>query len=362
LVARRLIEAGFRVMLLDKRRPVGGSTQASTALLSYETDKGLVELSRLHGARAARIAYSLGRAAVGEIGRIARDLGIDCGFRKTPTLYLASDRRGWTLLRAEYAARRRAGIAVTRLSRAQLAKRFGLKRPGALYSVDSAQMDPVRFTRGVLAQAVASRRLRIASPETVTAVVQKRKRVELRTRRGFRVRAKHVVIATGYESAPFLPDGWVDLRSTYVVASAPMSTRDLWREECLIWETARPYLYLRATDDRRVIVGGEDEPFADDATRDRRLLAKRRKLIAHVRKLFPSMPFEPEFAWVGTFGETPDGLPLIGAKAGEPRILYALGYGGNGITFSQIAAKIITDHCQGRRNAAAAVFRMNRLA
>ena len=41
-------------------------------------------------------------------------------------------------------------------------------------------------------------------------------------------------------------------------------------------------------------------------------------------------------------------------------IYYALGFGGNGITFSQIAAQIITDLIQGKKNKDAAIFAFDR--
>ena len=41
-------------------------------------------------------------------------------------------------------------------------------------------------------------------------------------------------------------------------------------------------------------------------------------------------------------------------------LFFALGYGGNGITFSVIAAKIITDLYLGRPNPDADIFRFDR--
>ena len=69
---------------------------------------------------------------------------------------------------------------------------------------------------------------------------------------------------------------------------------------------------------------------------------------------------ETAFEWVGTFAETPDGLPYIGRDANYPGFLFALGYGGNGITFSVIAAEIIAAECRGRSGKDADVFRIDR--
>ena len=47
--------------------------------------------------------------------------------------------------------------------------------------------------------------------------------------------------------------------------------------------------------------------------------------------------------WASTFGETKDSLPYIGAHPScDSRVLYALGYGANGIPFSAVAAEVLT--------------------
>lgn len=359
LVAHRLVKAGFDVVVVDKRPAGTGSTSASTALLLYETDTSLAQLSRRHGRAAAVRAYALGREAIREIGRIARELRVNCGFRRRHSLYLASDGPGVNLLRAERHHRRAADFPVQWLTRAQLRARFGLDFPAALYSPGAAQVDAMALARGLLRHHARRRALRIFSGR-VTRVDPAADGVTLRTARRARLQARYVVVATGYEAAPFLADGLVDLNSSYVIASQPQPADRLWAGECLIWETARPYFYARVTPDRRVLLGGEDEPFADPVRRDAKLPAKTAQLLARAGQLFPRIPFEVDFAWTGTFGESRDGLPYIGPRPGSPRVLYALGYGGNGITFSQIAAKLIAQMCRGRTPHEAALFRFDR--
>lgn len=76
--------------------------------------------------------------------------------------------------------------------------------------------------------------------------------------------------------------------------------------------------------------------------------------------LLPSLDSRTAFAWAGTFAETLDGLPFIGRAEGFPHVLFALGYGGNGITFSLIASEILTDACCGRQDRDAALFAIDR--
>ncbi|TGS86806.1 FAD-binding oxidoreductase, partial [Mesorhizobium sp. M2D.F.Ca.ET.178.01.1.1] len=106
----------------------------------------------------------------------------------------------------------------------------------------------------------------------------------------------------------------------------------------LIWEASDPYLYVRATADGRVICGGEDEDFVDETLRDELTAHKSAHIAEKLGRLFPHLDTRPEFAWTGSFGTTTSGLPYIGAVPRHPRIHAVMGYGGNGITFSQIAS------------------------
>ena len=77
-------------------------------------------------------------------------------------------------------------------------------------------------------------------------------------------------------------------------------------------------------------------------------------------QLFPRIPLEVACAWAGTFASTRSGLPFVGRYPGQPRTHFALGYGGNGITFSLIAAEIIREALLGRRDRDADVFGFER--
>ena len=114
------------------------------------------------------------------------------------------------------------------------------------------------------------------------------------------------------------------------------------------------------TDDRRLLAGGEDDDFHSPTRRDARLGAKADKILQRLQTMFPALSLETEFAWAGTFGETQDGLAYIGRPPEMPWGRFALGFGGNGITFSAIAADLIADELCGRPNADAKIFRFGR--
>lgn len=357
LVAWHLVREGVDVVELDRRDAATGSTAASTALLLAETDTELRDLVSKVGVDDAVLAYRLGRRAIDDIEAITRQLGDDCDFARRPALYIASRPSHAKRLRAEAALRQRHSIEVEYLERAEVETLGGPDAPAALLST-GGEIDPFRFTRRLL-KAVRERGGRVHDQTRVIAVRPDGTGVTLETDRGPRVRCRRVVFATGYESAEHFDDDPAELNSSFVIASKPFEHAP-WPGDYLIWETARPYLYMRTTADRRVIVGGEDVPFSTAHKRDRLVERKAAALAKQFEMLFPDRTIEAAYAWAGTFGTTPDGLPRIGSPPGRPYASFALGYGGNGITFGAIAARLLTDAFLGRHNPDAWAFRVDR--
>ncbi|MEO5570443.1 MAG: FAD-binding oxidoreductase [Bacteroidia bacterium] len=154
------------------------------------------------------------------------------------------------------------------------------------------------------------------------------------------ISCKKFVFANGYESLLYLKKKIARLHSTYAIISKPVSKKYLFNLSYLTWETDRPYLYFRTTTENRIIVGGKDEMFYSPDKRDKLIYKKSLQLKKSFLKKYPDIPFEIDFAWAGTFAETADGLPYIGTSKEYKHAYFALGFGGNGITFSQIAGKL----------------------
>jgi glycine/D-amino acid oxidase-like deaminating enzyme len=147
----------------------------------------------------------------------------------------------------------------------------------------------------------------------------------------------------------FVPHAPHRIISTWAIATRPQKPA-LWPERALIWEASDPYLYLRATDDGRVICGGEDEEFEDEEKRDALIGEKSARIAEKLKALLPDLDTRPDFTWTGSFGTTTTGLPFIGALPNRPRIFAVMGYGGNGITYAEIAAGLVTTAILGGRD------------
>jgi len=359
LVGIHLVEAGVETIVIDKRDIGTGSTSASTALLQYEIDVPLRELIKKIGPAAATRSYQLCRDSIGKLERLAARLKIDCGFERKPSLFLARHSRELPDFSEEYHLRQRMGLELEFYDAAAIRRRFPFSRPAALYSRDGGQADPHRLTHGLLA---AGKRvgLEVYDRTEMKHLRPTRRGVRVLTQNGRQIIARRAVVAAGFESKALLKGEAGSLKSTYAFITEPLPKITGWHQQCLIWESGSPYLYLRTTREGRIIVGGEDEQFVNPKRRDALISQKTRTLGKKFRQLFPDQPLEVAFAWAGTFGETKDGLAYIGVQPQFRHTYFALGYGGNGITFSLIAAEIIRDCFLDRKNPDAQIFRFGR--
>ncbi|MBX3578936.1 MAG: FAD-binding oxidoreductase [Rhizobiaceae bacterium] len=354
MAAEALTADGHSVVAIDRRGPMLGSTPATTALVLFEIDQPLSLLSGKISREKARRAWQRSRLALQALRERILDLGIGCDLTDRPSLYLAGNMLDPGGLRAETQVRREAGLSAIYLSPGTLKERFGISRKGAILSPGNLALDPRKLTAGMLA-AAARRGARFFSPVEATGFEEGRDEVVVATRDGPTIRAKHVVLATGYELLKSVPGARHRVISTWAIATRPQR-RAYPPGEPMIWEASDPYLYLRTTGDGRIVCGGEDEDFADDDRRDALMASKAARLSAKLAALLPGVDATPEFAWSGSFGTTADGLPFAGPVPRHPRLFAAMGYGGNGITWSQLASEIIRTALAGGQDADASLF------
>lgn len=359
LTAYYLINAGIDCVLVDARTIGLGSTCASTSLLQYELDKPLTELSAQIGNRDATQVYKMCSKAIDTLENICNKLKFKT-FERQESLYFAAKEKDVNFLKSEYAARKDAGFEVTFLSQSDVEREFGFSAPAAILSAQGAVTDGYLLTHSLL-QYSQTKGLQVYDRTRISAIDYRPKSVTLKTESGFTLSARYIVNATGYEVTTFIEKKIVNLHSTYAVASEHIATETRpWQQKAIIWNTNDPYLYMRMTPDHRIMIGGRDETFYSPARRDKLIGRKSALLKKDFEKLFPDIPFIPEFKWAGTFGTTEDSLPYIGMYKPTPHTYYALGFGGNGITFSVVAAEMIRDMLLGKASSQHKLFSFSR--
>lgn len=348
LVTYRLINAGWKVTVIDKRNIGMGSTSASTALLQYEIDTPLGKLMEKVGQKRATDSYLACYQSIDKLEEIVRTENFRVGFKRRCSLQYASYKQDTIKLEKEAELRNRIGIPVELWEKAEIEEKFRLKAPKAIFSKQAAQLDPFLLTHAIFQR--GNENLQVYDRTKVVDIQAGKARIVLKTDTGKKVTAHYLIIAAGYESQQYIPYRVVDLLTTYAIISEPIACSDMWYKNALIWETKTPYLYMRTTSDSRIIVGGRDDKMHDIRKRKKRLPYKAVKLAEDFHHLMPHLFFHTDFAWAGTFGSTTDSLPYIGSIRQMPCTFFALGFGGNGITFSMLAADILCTILKGKKH------------
>jgi glycine/D-amino acid oxidase-like deaminating enzyme len=355
IVTRLLSRSGRKILVVDRRRPVQGSTMASTAMIQHEIDVPLSELAGAIGKKGAFAAWQRSARAVGDLGRLVEEHGVECRFEEKKTLFLAGDTLGYRALQTEAAMREEAGLVATYLGGHELGDQFGIGRTGAILSNVSASANPAQLTAGLF-NSLPAGDVTIVEAVEITDYRETAKEVVLATSVGRLLGAGHVVFCTGYEFLKSMQSKRHQILATWAMATRPNSPRPAWLDSHLVWEASDPYLYFRSTPDGRIIAGGGDE-MADDTIEDpARMRRKMRDIRAKLESLLGQKIPEPDYSWAARFGATDDGLPIIDRVPGCDRIFSVMGFGGNGITFSMIAAQIVEKWVAGQEDADARLF------
>jgi glycine/D-amino acid oxidase-like deaminating enzyme len=364
LIALTFAAEGIPVILLERGWVGCGSTSASSALLLQEPDHGLADLARRYGRTASRRIWELGREGVRDLISTLHTHRVPCDLVERDAVYYATSAAAAERLRSEFRLRVQAGFDCDWLTPGAVRSVTGVAARGAIRTRGNAQFDPYKACLG-LVRAAASDGAEVYERSAVTRIRHARGQVHVHTEHG-RIAARSAVIATGYATKQFRPlAGRFRMYRTYVLA-----TRQLVRGErdtvglgnVMVWDTDRPYHYARWTPEHRLLLGGADRRVRRGQPRSKAFGAATRELRAHFEHLLPALSgIDIDAAWEGLFAMTPDSLPYVGPHRKYPGHLFALGYGGNGMTFGSLAARLLLEYWRGDTSPDQRLFRFARL-
>lgn len=360
LISDALVDAGFDVVLIDKRDIGQGSTSASTSMLQYEIDKPLIELVKLKGEIPAVHCYRAGIEAILELETLLEGYQLDCGFKRKKSLYLAHNLSSARWLDEECAFRDNHALGVAWLDARTIEQEYGLCSYGGILSDVGASLDAYRCAHSLIALN-HGKGMRVFDQSPPAGLDFCNHKVIITFPGGHELKAKHAIFCNGFETLRMFRTRYANIISTFACVSEQGIAVAPKLHDTLVWNTDNPYLYLRMTDDMRLLAGGEDVPYSSGVYRERMKKKKSEKLQKKLHRLMgDGASFIEDFSWGGAFGVTADGLPYIGTHPDFPGCLFVMGFGGNGITFSVQGRQICLDILQGRTNELSHYYRFDR--
>jgi len=364
LVAHAFASSGIPTTVLEGALVGGGSTAASSALLLKEPDLELTQLTARYGAGAGRRIWELSIQSVDQLVALLKRLRIGCDLKTRDAVYYATTAEAADQLRRESALRARSGFDAEWLGPGQLRRLTGIAGHGAILSKGSAQFDPYRACVGIVRRASAAG-AQVFERSEVRRIEQAHDGVRLTTRQGT-LHAERVIVATGYATPQFRPlAGRFRMYRTYVLATESIDRAqraNIGLSDVMVWDTERPYHYARWAPEHRLLLGGEDRLVQPGRRRRQQSRTAARDLRAYFEARLPGLAtVRTEGTWEGLFAMTADSLPYIGPHRRYPNHWFALGYGGNGMTFGFMAARLLLERWQGLKSRDHALFEFARL-
>lgn len=357
LCAYRFSKAGYRTLIVEQHEIGSGSSAANTGLMQYMSDKLLHECVKDFGVLEAYHFYKASKEGLQDIGEISKLLHPDVNFIQRDSLFYASKKKHRQTIIDEYNALKRYGFPAEYITDEQLKKEYGINKYNALITHEDAEINPYIFVNEIVKYAHTHYNLHCVEHCELTSYKAYDDIVECELT-DKKVLAQHLIMTTGYAKNEITKKY---IRREAFVASYAVVTKptDIWKDKVMIWESARPYLYIRHVPGNRVLIGGLDE--STDKTPSKRHINKRGKqLIKAFNKLFPNIEVEMDYAYGARFGETKDGKPFIGKLEDNAEVYGLYGYGGNGTVYSSFGSKLLLDMIDGKYNPLSEIFKMKR--
>ncbi|PIC79935.1 oxidoreductase [Sporosarcina sp. P18a] len=353
-----LANEGYTMVLIEQEEVGGGSTAANTGLLQFSNDIMLHELIEQIGEEKAVEFYRACKEAMIHLQDVAEHAPFDVHFHTRESLYYASTEEDVVRLRKEFDVLQKYGFPVEFWEREDIKAHFPFSQPAAIVTAGDAEVNPLRLCMGAI-QYAYEKGMDIFEHTEVLGILDTEERVFIQTTNG-EFQAKSVVVTTGYAPTPDMKIPQKDVKVTYAIATQPIEDLSFWHDRMMIWETKRPYLYMRLTDDHRIVAGGLDQNMDTLPSSKEEIDKKFKQLKKELQELFPNQLFNFEYEWTALFGESTDELPVIGRHPFERNIYYLIGLGGNGTVYSMLGAYLLRDELAGTSNPNESILEIER--
>ena len=334
-------KANIHAVILEKERIAHGSTSITTSLLQYELDSNARELEEYTTLDNVITSYKLGLKALDEIEEFIKEYGNKCKYEKKDTLLYTSKECEVKEMKEEYEIRKNAGIDVKYISEEN--NPFSLDLKAGVYGVNAgAQLDPYEYTHQLL-DVSCNMGLKVYENTEVMEIAYGKDEVEIITSFGYKVKAKKVIIATGYNTQRFTKRNFGVKTVTYNIATKSVKSFDGWFNKVLIRDNCDPYNYFRTTYDNRIIAGGEDVDFYTNIKNEKLAKEKYSILLNRIKNMFPNIKdIEIDYEYCGGFISSQDNLGYIGEDPNHKNLWFCLGYGANGILFAILGGMMLS--------------------
>lgn len=332
----RLQEEGLSCLIVDAHNMAFGTSGGTSAHLNTVLDTPYTELIQKHGLEKAKLVAESAKQAIADIEQNVASYNIDCDLQRCDGYIYAQNEEQTQETQSIKAAISEVGIAVD--SVVKIPAPFDIKQ--AIVFGQQGSFHPTKYMLGL-----RTKFLEMGGQLVEGTLVQQVNsgadgKLEVKTENGQIWLAGKVIYAT------HTPPGvqWMNFRlapyRSYIQVYELENPEDY--PKGLFYDMEEPFHYFRTVLQEGkplLMVGGQDHKTAHDANERYNFT----QLEAFVKSLYKVKAIRYE--WSSQYYDSQDGLPFIGfcTSRTHKNELLATGYGGNGMIFSTLAARILSD-------------------
>jgi len=332
----RLQKEGLSCLVVDAHNMAFGTSGGTSAHLNTVLDTPYTDIIRQHGLEKAGLVLESVRQAIADIESNVEDYAIDCDFRRCQGYMYAQNEEEAKKMEDIKDAIAQVGITVKDSENVPVP----FETMHGIVFEEQGSFHPTKYMLG-LRKAFLELGGQLIENTLVQQVNEGADdKLEVKTENGQIWLARKVIYAT------HTPPGvqWMNFRlapyRSYIQVFELEDPTDC--PEALIYDMEEPFHYFRTVlldGNPLLMVGGQDHKTAHEANEQFNF----KELEAFVRTRYKVK--NKIYEWSSQYYESQDSLPFIGhctARSHKSELL-ATGYGGNGMVFSTLAARILTD-------------------
>jgi glycine/D-amino acid oxidase-like deaminating enzyme/nitrite reductase/ring-hydroxylating ferredoxin subunit len=348
--ALQLQKNGKRCLVAEAHNLCFGTTGGTTAHLNSFFDTSYDQIISKFGEDDAQLVARAAAGALELYRSNVEEYKIDCGYEQKDGYLYAQDEKQTEELDKIFKASKKLGVDVAYTDRIPVPMEF----QKAIVYREQANVHASRYVYA-LAKAFEEAGGIILQNCRVRDFKETDRALEVETSQGT-IQAGCLIWAT------HIPQGINLLHfrcAPYRSYAMALALKDGAYPDGLAYDMYDPYHYYRTQEvdgKKYLIAGGEDHKTAHEENTE----ACFARLEAHIRSHFEVENIA--FKWSSQYFEPADGLAYIGHLPGNPdQVLVATGFGGNGMTYSHIAAITLSDLILTGKSDFASVFSPDRL-
>ncbi len=329
--ALELQKAGKQCLLIEACTIGFGTTGGTTAHLNTFLDTPYDQIEKDFGENNAQLVFKATSEAIASIKKNVEEYNIDCGFSYKDGYVYSQNAKQSEALDKTVEASKKAGLSIDYTKEIPVPIPF---EKAAKFS-GQAQFHASKYLYG-LAEAYENAGGHIVQNCKLESF-ESNGLAEAKTNLGV-IRARKMIFAT------HIPPG-INLlhfrNAPYRSYALAVKLADGKYPDALVYDMHDPYHYFRTQEvngTKYLIAGGEDHKTGHNENTDFCFS----KLDSYLSKYYDID--EVSFKWSSEYFEPSDGLPYIGHLPGfTDNVFVATGFSGNGMTYSHVASRLLTD-------------------